>query len=120
MTLVLLFDLARAAIGGLFILAGSVLMLGAAIGLLRFPDVFTRLHSAGGALAMGVCISLAGLLCLATSPIGAAKLAFLTVLIGAAAPVLSHFVGSAAHAAGISPIVGDYTAPRPGERKGAQ
>jgi multicomponent Na+:H+ antiporter subunit G len=115
-TIGILLDWSRAGIGGLCILAGAVLMLGAVLGMLRFPDVFTRLHAASGAMSFGVCTALFGLFVLSGSFLIAAKLAFLIVLIAALTPVLSHVVGSAAHAAGASPIVGAYAAPRPGAR----
>jgi multicomponent Na+:H+ antiporter subunit G len=116
MTMVL--DLLRSGLSAVFIVAGAVLMLGATLGLLRFPDVFTRLHAAGATMSLGVCLCLFGLLILSTTILAAAKLAFLIALIAAVTPVLSHIVGSAAHAAGISPVVGAYMAPRPGGRAG--
>ncbi len=120
MSVMLVFDWARSGLGSLLIVAGSLLMLGGVLGLLRFPDVFTRLHAAGGALPLGACLSLLGLLVVSSSVWIAAKLAFLIVLILALAPVLAQIVGGAAHAAGISPIVGAYTAPRPDARNGAR
>ena len=114
----LLLDWLRSGLGAACIAAGAMLILGAAIGLLRFPDVFTRLHAAGATMSIGVCSCLFGLLILSSTVLVAAKLAFLIALVAAVTPVLSHIVGSAAHAAGISPIVGAYTAPRPGARAG--
>jgi multicomponent Na+:H+ antiporter subunit G len=120
LSVALLLDWLRFGAGGLCIALGSVLMLGAVIGLLRFPDVFTRLHAAGGALSLGACVSLFGLLLLAGSLLAAAKVAFLIALVVAVAPVLSHIAGSAAHVAGVSPIVGAYAAPRPGRGSNAR
>lgn len=114
--MMVLLDWLRSGLSAACIIAGALLMLGAAIGLLRFPDVFTRLHAAGMTMAVGVCLCLFGVLIVAGTLAAAAKLAFLIALIAALAPVLSHIVGSAAHAAGISPVVGAYTAPRPGGR----
>lgn len=111
-------DWLRSGLGAACILAGSVLMLGAVIGLLRFPDVFTRIHAAGATMSVGVCVTLFGLLILSSTLLAAAKIAFLIALVASVTPVLSHVVGSAAHAAGISPVVGAYTAPRPGARTG--
>ena len=112
----ILLDWIRSALGGLCIAVGAALMLGAVLGVLRFPDVFTRLHAAGGAMSVGVCVALLGLLFVSSTLLIAAKLLFLIVLVGALTPVLSHIVGAAAHASGITPVVGDYTAPRPGAR----
>jgi multicomponent Na+:H+ antiporter subunit G len=114
----LVLDWLRSGLGAVCVVAGAVLMLGAVIGLLRFPDVFTRLHAAGATMSVGVCVSLFGLLILSSTILAAAKLAFLIALVASVTPVLSHIVGSAAHAAGISPVVGAYTAPRPGARAG--
>ena len=116
MTLGVLLDWIRSSFGGLCIGAGAVLMLGSALGMLRFPDVFTRLHAAGGAMSVGVCLALVGLVMVSSTFLIAAKLLFLIVLVAALTPVVSHIVGSAAHAAGITPVVGDYSAPRPGAR----
>jgi multicomponent Na+:H+ antiporter subunit G len=110
----MLLDWLRSGLSAAFIVAGALIMLGAVLGLLRFPDVFTRLHAGGATMALGVCVCLFGVLILSGTILIAAKLAFLIALIAAVAPVLSHIVGSAAHAAGISPVVGAYTAPRPG------
>jgi multicomponent Na+:H+ antiporter subunit G len=35
-------------------------------------------------------------------------------LIASAGPTLTHLIAQAAHAAGLAPIVGRFTAPRPG------
>jgi multicomponent Na+:H+ antiporter subunit G len=116
----LLLDWLRSGLSAACIAAGATVMLGATIGLLRFPDVFTRLHAAGATMSVGVCLCLFGLLILSSTMLVAAKLAFLIALVAAVSPVLSHIAGSAAHAAGISPVVGAYTAPRPGARGGTK
>jgi len=114
----LVLDWVRSGLAAACIAAGVILMLGAVIGLLRFPDIFTRLHAAGATMSVGVCVCLFGLLILSSTILAGAKLAFLIALVASVTPVLSHIVGSAAHAAGISPVVGAYTAPRPGARAG--
>lgn len=116
MTIGVLLDWIRSSFGGLCIVAGAVLMLGSVLGMLRFPDVFTRLHAAGGSMSVGVCLALFGLMMLSSTLVIAAKLLFLIVLAAALAPIVSHIVGSAAHASGITPVVGAYAAPRPGAR----
>ncbi len=116
MTLGVLLDWLRSGLGGLCIAAGAALMLGSVLGMLRFPDVFTRLHAAGGAMSVGACVALFGLLMLSSTLVIAAKLIFLIALVGALTPVLSHIVGSAAHASGVTPVVGAFLAPRPGAR----
>jgi multicomponent Na+:H+ antiporter subunit G len=41
-------------IGSILILVGAIATLLAAIGLVRFPDVFTRIHAAGMAVSIGL------------------------------------------------------------------
>lgn len=113
-----LLDYARAALTIVVAGGGCFLMLGAAIGLLRFPDAFTRLHAGGVTMATGAVLALIGLLVLSNSLVLSGHLMFLILLIVVAGPLLSHVVGRAAHAAGLTPIVGAYTAPRPGARVG--
>jgi multicomponent Na+:H+ antiporter subunit G len=110
----LVFDAARSAIGGLAVVAGLALMAGGAIGLLRFPDFYTRLHAAGASDGPGAA------LVLIDSGGVALRLVLLAALWVAAAPTLTHLTASAAHAAGLAPLTGRYAAPRPVARKGAQ
>ncbi|MBI3439990.1 MAG: monovalent cation/H(+) antiporter subunit G, partial [Proteobacteria bacterium] len=49
-------DWIRLGLSAAFVLTGGLLMLGAAIGLLRFPDVFTRLHAGCVTMSAGVCL----------------------------------------------------------------
>lgn len=48
-------------IGSLLVLIGAVWMLLGTLGLLRFPDVYTRLHSSGLVSPLGVTLVLLGL-----------------------------------------------------------
>ncbi len=69
------------------------------IGLLRFPDVYTRIHAAGKVATLG----LFGLL-LATGlllPESALKMALLFIFLILTMPVASHSIAAAAHRRGI-------------------
>lgn len=116
----LLFDAARSAIGAAAILAGLALMTGGAVGLLRFPDFYTRLHAANAADGAGAAILLGGLAAIADDGGVALRLVLLAALVITAAPTLTHLAASAAHSAGLTPLTGRYAAPRPGARKDAQ
>jgi multicomponent Na+:H+ antiporter subunit G len=116
----LVFDAARLAIGGLAVAAGLALMAGGAIGLLRFPDFYTRLHAAGASDGPGAALVLIGLATVADSGGVALRLVLLAALWVAVAPTLTHLTASAAHAAGLAPLTGRYAAPRPVARKDAQ
>ena len=47
-------------VGGLLVVVGSALMALGAFGLLRFPDVFTRMHAATKAATVGVIATTTG------------------------------------------------------------
>jgi multicomponent Na+:H+ antiporter subunit G len=87
-------------ISAVFILCGSVLALGAAVGLLRFDDVYQRMHAATktATLAIALCFIAAAIQVddagSRTKLILAAFLQLLT------APVSSHLLARSAHQAG--------------------
>jgi multicomponent Na+:H+ antiporter subunit G len=111
-------DLVRQGIGGLFVIVGLLFVLGGTLGLLRFPDFYTRLHAVGVSDAVGGVLLLIGLAVLSNNGALAVRVLLLAGLIIALAPTLAQLAANAAHAAGLAPLAGRYTAPRPGVRKG--
>lgn len=107
-------DLARLGLSGVVVAIGLLVMAGGALGLLRFPDLYTRLHAANVADVAGPVITIAGLAIVAPDWAVAVRLIVLAALLMAVGPTLTHLVANAAHAAGLAPIAGRYTAPRPG------
>lgn len=91
-------------------------MLTGFIGMLRFPDFYTRLHAIGMAIGLGAGLACVALAIGAASLAAAIKLIVLGVLIAAINPVLVHISANTAHAGGLAPLTGDYVAPRPGVR----
>lgn len=85
-----------ASIGALFILL-------AAIGLLRFPDVYTRSHAASKAATLGICSVLLGAAVglEAAGAVVRAALAMIFLLTGL--PVAAQLVARAAFRAGVLP-----------------
>ena len=108
--------LVREGAGAVIALAGLALLFGGALGLLRFPDIYTRLHAATASDGPGAALVLIGLALMAPDWAMAGRLFLLALLVIALGPVFAHFTGSAAHAGGVAPIAGKYTAPRPGAR----
>lgn len=109
-----LLHIVRQGLGGALAFSGLFFVFGGAIGFLRFPDFFTRLHAASTADGVGGVLVALGLALAAPSAALALKLVLLAALIAALAPTLAHVAASAAHAAGLAPLAGAYTAPRPG------
>ena len=106
-------EAARLGLGGLVVGVGLVFMLGGAIGVLRFPDLYTRLHGATVVNPLGAVLVVTGLAVSAPTVEIAMKLALMGALLAALGPLWSHVFASAAHAGGLAPITGKYTAPRP-------
>jgi multicomponent Na+:H+ antiporter subunit G len=82
-------------VGGVFFLAGT-------FGLLRFPDVYTRLHALTKADNVGLGLIVAGLAIQAASWAGVVKLLLIWVLVLLAGASVSHLVSRAALRRGIS------------------
>jgi multicomponent Na+:H+ antiporter subunit G len=104
----------RLVLSGLTITGGLLLIAGGALGLLRFPDLYTRLHAANVSDVAGSVVVVLGLAIAAPDWAIAVRLLLLAALIAALGPTLLHLVAQAAHAAGLAPIAGRYSAPRPG------
>ncbi|MEW5727427.1 MAG: monovalent cation/H(+) antiporter subunit G [Pseudomonadota bacterium] len=99
----LILDLAAwAAIG-----AGSVFILVGTLGLLRLPDVFTRLHGAGMTDTLGAGLLVAGMLMQTTDWLVAAKLVLILVFLAFTSPMTSHALARAALHAGLQPWTRD-------------
>ncbi len=112
-------DLVRLGLAGVLIAAGLGFVLLGAVGMLRFPDFYTRLHAFSVTETIGGALLLAGLALAAWDMAIALKLLLLALLMAAAAPTIAHLTANAGHAAGLAPLSGDYVAPRPGANSGA-
>jgi multicomponent Na+:H+ antiporter subunit G len=53
-------DMVTTVIGSVFLIIGAVIIFGAAIGLLRLPDVYTRTSAVGTAAGLGVALMIVG------------------------------------------------------------
>ncbi len=87
--------------GHVLVGVGSVLMLLAAIGVLRLPDVFSRMHAATKSASLGLACILAGTAFLLPAPGAAFKLVLAMLFQLATAPVAAHVIGRAAYRAGV-------------------
>jgi multicomponent Na+:H+ antiporter subunit G len=110
-------DVLRMGLGGLIVVAGLGLILGGVVGLLRFPDFYTRLHAASVSDGAGAAIFALGLAVMAPDAAMAVRLMLFAALAVALGPVFTHMLASSAHAGGLAPIAGRYSAPRPGARR---
>ena len=87
-------------LAGIFVIAGTGFVLIASIGLLRFPDFYTRIHAAAKAGTVGSALTLVALAIVSNEmaevlrAIAAIFFFFLT------APLSAHLLGKAAYSAG--------------------
>ena len=86
-------------IGALITLLGSVFLLLGSIGLIRMPDVFTRIQAGTKASTLGTMLSLLGIGIIYLDIAG--KIFLLIVFILITNPVSSHMLARAAHYIGV-------------------
>ncbi|MGE0361975.1 MAG: monovalent cation/H(+) antiporter subunit G [Vicinamibacterales bacterium] len=85
---------------------GGFLVVGAT-GMLRMPDLFTRMHAASVIDTLGTGLVVAGLMLQAGASLVTLKLLFLLLLIFFTGPVVSHALAQAALHAGVAPLLHD-------------
>lgn len=90
----------RDVIASSLLLAGCALALISAIGLHRFPDVFTRMHAATKPIILGVILVAAGTALRLDATSGKTKVLLAVTLQLLTTPVGAHMIGRAAHRAG--------------------
>ena len=81
--------------------AGAVFFLAGTVGLLRFPDVYTRLHALTKADNVGLGLMVAGLALQAESWAVAGKLLLIWLLVLLAGASVAHLVAGAARQRGV-------------------
>ncbi len=87
------------------IAAGSFVVVVGALGLIRMPDVFTRMHAAGMIDTMGATLLLAGMAITAGLSLVTLKLLVLWLLFMFTSPVAGHALARAALYAGVRPYL---------------
>ena len=87
------------------LLGGALIGLIGAIGVLRLPDSYTRMHSASKAGALGAALVLGGVAA-ASSGASALGAVFALLIVLASAPLAAHAVARAAHRSGMTPKTG--------------
>jgi len=86
-----------------FILGGSFFALVGGIGIIRMPDLYTRLHAAGVTDTMGAGLVLVGLMLYAGLSLVTVKLGMILVLLWLTSPVSTYALSRAALNAGLEP-----------------
>ncbi|MDX1566176.1 MAG: monovalent cation/H(+) antiporter subunit G [Longimicrobiales bacterium] len=90
----------------IFVLGGGFFAVTGGIGVLRLPDVYTRLHASGMTDTMGAALILTGLMFQSGISLVTAKLVLILFFLWFTSPVATHAVARAALHVGIRPVRG--------------
>jgi multicomponent Na+:H+ antiporter subunit G len=107
-----------ATIGGAIVVLGGIFCVIGAVGLVRFPDVFTRLHAAGVTDTLGAGLVLFGLMVVSldagpegtlglTEALRVVKLGFILFFMWVTGTSAAHAVAKSAWLAGLDPWTAD-------------
>jgi multicomponent Na+:H+ antiporter subunit G len=100
-------ELLRDIVGWVLILGGGIFVVIGALGILRMPDLFTRLHAASVGDTFGAGLMLIGMMVMAGLSLVTLKLLFLLLFLWFAGPVATHALARAALLAGVKPVLAD-------------
>ncbi|HYW04964.1 MAG TPA: monovalent cation/H(+) antiporter subunit G [Gammaproteobacteria bacterium] len=90
-----------------FLAGGAFFLVVGAVGLLRFPDFFTRMHGAGITDTLGVGLTLVGFCFLAGWSMATIKLLIILAFLWFTNPVATHALAKAALRDGQVPITAE-------------
>lgn len=83
------------ALGGVFLLLAAVLCLTSAVGLLRLPDLYSRMHAASKPQALGMLVMLVGLGLTMRQELDVGMMALIAVFQLLTIPVSAHLLARA-------------------------
>ena len=90
-------------VGGILIVAGAVFFAAGTAGLLRFPDVYTRLHALSKADNLGLGLLVIGLAISADRLLDVVHLVLIWLLVLVSSATTSHLIARNALKRGVSP-----------------
>jgi multicomponent Na+:H+ antiporter subunit G len=87
----------REIISALFLIAGAFFMFVAALGMLRFPDLYTRMHAASKSISLGIGCLLVGVIFHFVTFLIILKSIAIVLFIFMTMPVASHMISRVAY-----------------------
>jgi multicomponent Na+:H+ antiporter subunit G len=103
-------------IGGGLTVAGVLLAILGTLGVLHFPDVYTRIHAASITDTGGATLVLLGLGLIAGAQFLTLKLVLVWALIMLTSPAAANALANAAYSAGHTPWIGPFRIMKAGEK----
>lgn len=95
-------------LGAILCLVGGIATVIAAVGVLRFPDFYTRMHAASVTDSLGALTLLVGMAFLAPSFPVVVKLVLIGLFLVLTGPTSTHAMANAAYTAGLEPWIGKF------------
>lgn len=96
------------AVGSVLVVLGALVFLGAALGLIRFPDPYTRISATGTAGGVGIILVVVGALLLMPSVANLVKVVLIVVLQLGTAAVSTMALARSAYLTGVPMNPGHY------------
>ncbi len=97
----MMFDFtAREFFAAVFMLGGAIFFLASAIGMMRLPDFYSRIHASGNSETLGCMLSFIGLMIYEGATLTTVKMALVFIIVFLANPIGSHILSKAAYKSG--------------------
>ncbi len=93
----------QAIITGILLTLGCFFIAVSSIGIVRFPDFYSRMHPAGKSDTLGQLLVLSGLMVYEGFSLVSVKLLIIIVFIFIANPTVTHALAKAAYVSGLKP-----------------
>ena len=94
-------------VSGISLGLGALLLISGSVGLLRFPDFYTRMHAAGVTDTLAAGLTIFGLMLIAGWTLTLVKLVLILLFVLFTSPTASHALAKAAQHGGLEPFVKD-------------
>ncbi|MCQ2359780.1 MAG: monovalent cation/H(+) antiporter subunit G [Phascolarctobacterium sp.] len=99
-TFIYYFDAFRDVIASLFLFCSLIFFAGSAIGMLRLPDFYSRIHASGNSETMGITLGFIGLMIHEGATLTTVKMGFVFLLLFIGNPIGSHILAKAVYKTG--------------------
>lgn len=107
-------------VGAVIMVAGTVFCIIGAVGLLRLPDVFARMHAASLVDTLGMLLLILGMMVIEGFTQNTAKLLIIAIFILLTAPVATHALSRTTLKEGVKPRLADEADDSPGGSSGGR
>lgn len=103
-----MFELIQQIAGMVLIAGGFFFLTVGAIGLVRLPDVYNRMHAVGKCDTLGNWLMLLGMMLFITDLASVVKLAIIFILVATINPVITHMMAKTAYERGMDLVEGSF------------